>query len=152
MMHKRHPQTTTMDDEAASLGPLRDNFSFKKRPDGTFEKTTVVCKLCKKEFAYHRSYSSLKYHLKAKHVAASTAVPSSGTNKRSSQATLDQMTGFRAKITRLMSQHTETRCSDLQTGVKSTTYISMWAKQRRWLLTSGEHRVTTLHSPSTTPL
>ncbi|KAI4887351.1 hypothetical protein NFI96_007486 [Prochilodus magdalenae] len=94
-----------MDDEATSLGPLRENFSFKKRPDGTFDKTTVVCKLCKKEFAYHRSYSSLKYHLNAKHVAASTAVPtanfsvaSSGTNKRFSQPTLDQMTGFRAKI------------------------------------------------------
>ncbi|XP_062851037.1 E3 SUMO-protein ligase ZBED1-like [Trichomycterus rosablanca] len=100
-----------MDDEAASLGPLRDNFSFKKRPDGTFEKTTVVCKLCKKEFAYHRSYSSLKYHLNAKHVAASTAVPtanfsvpSSGTNKRSSQPTLDQMTGFRAKISKSTSE------------------------------------------------
>ncbi|KAL7861736.1 hypothetical protein SRHO_G00131770 [Serrasalmus rhombeus] len=94
-----------MDDEAASLGPLMDNFSFKKRPDGTFEKTTVVCKLCKKAFAYHRSYSSLKYHLNAKHVAASTAdptanfsVPSSSTNNCSSQPTLDQVTGFRANI------------------------------------------------------
>ncbi|XP_037389957.1 checkpoint protein HUS1 isoform X6 [Pygocentrus nattereri] len=62
-----------------------------------------------------------------------------------------QVNPNKSMCTRL-SQHTETRCSDLQTGVKSTTYISMWAKQRRWLLTSGEHRVTTLHSPSTTPL
>ena len=46
------------------------DFCFKKRTDGSVDKSTVVCKLCKKEFAYHRRTSSLKYHLNAKHIAA----------------------------------------------------------------------------------
>lgn len=31
------------------------------------EKTKVICTVCKAEFNYHRSNSSLTYHLKAKH-------------------------------------------------------------------------------------
>ncbi len=58
-------------DETALVGPVDGKFSFKKRMDGSVDKSTVVCKLCNKKFAYHRSTSSLKYHLNAKHVAAS---------------------------------------------------------------------------------
>ena len=58
-------------DETALVGPVDGTFCFKKRTDGSVNKSTVVCKLCKKEFAYHRSTSSLKYHLNAKHIAAS---------------------------------------------------------------------------------
>ena len=37
--------------------------------------TTVVCKYCKAEFKYHRSTSSLMYHLRSKHAFASTPSP-----------------------------------------------------------------------------
>lgn len=42
-------------------------FVFKKLPSGNLDKSTLVCKLRKKEFAHHRSASSLHYHLTAKH-------------------------------------------------------------------------------------
>ena len=61
-------------DENALVGPVDGTFCFKKRTDGSVDKRTVVCKLCRKEFAYHRSLSSLKYHLNAKHVAASIEI------------------------------------------------------------------------------
>lgn len=32
---------------------------------------STVCKRCHKEFAFIRSYSNLRYHLNAKHIAAS---------------------------------------------------------------------------------
>ena len=53
--------TTNMEesDESILFG-LMEEVSFK------------ICKFCTKEFAYHRSTSSLRYHLNAKHVAAST--------------------------------------------------------------------------------
>ena len=56
-------------DETALVGPVDGKCCFKT--DGSVDKSMVVCKLCKKEFAYHRSTSSLKYHLNAKHIAAS---------------------------------------------------------------------------------
>ncbi|KAI7804172.1 putative BTB/POZ domain-containing protein KCTD1-like [Triplophysa rosa] len=59
-------------DEKSLLGSVCGNFSLKKLPGVNLDKSTVVCKLCKKEFAYHQSTSSLRYHLNAKHVAAST--------------------------------------------------------------------------------
>ena len=89
-------------DEKALIGPVDGKFCFKKQVDGSVDKKTVVCKLCRKEFAYHRSLSSLKYHLNAKHVAASVEInvsPTPGTSTQS-QATLDQMTGFRGKISK----------------------------------------------------
>lgn len=59
------------------VGPMNGKFVFHKRPDGTIDKGKVVCLECKKEFAYHRSSSSLAYHLNAKHPAASAATASS---------------------------------------------------------------------------
>ncbi|XP_034057937.1 zinc finger BED domain-containing protein 1-like [Gymnodraco acuticeps] len=88
------------------VGPVDGKFCFKKRTDGSVDKSTVVCKLCKKEFAYHRSTSSLKYHLNAKHVAASVDVsPTPSTrNHTLTQPTLNQMTGFRARISKSTSE------------------------------------------------
>ena len=36
---------------------------FKSQNDGTIDKTKVVCSICQAEFSYHRSSSSLSYHL-----------------------------------------------------------------------------------------
>ena len=44
------------------LGPLNVKFICKKNKDGTINKNVVICSFCKKEFAYHRSCSSLIYH------------------------------------------------------------------------------------------
>ncbi|XP_072223318.1 E3 SUMO-protein ligase ZBED1-like [Leuresthes tenuis] len=52
---------------------MNGKFTFHKRLDGTIDKGRVICILCKKEFAYHRSSSSLAYHINAKHPVASAA-------------------------------------------------------------------------------
>lgn len=49
---------------------LNGKFRFQKHPDGTVDKTKVVCTYCNAEFSFHRSTTSLKYHLRAKHVFA----------------------------------------------------------------------------------
>lgn len=48
-------------------GPLNGKFEYKKNQDGTVDRQKVLCTLCWKEFSFHRSTSSLKYHLNAKH-------------------------------------------------------------------------------------
>src|SRR4029434_2898711 len=48
-------------------GLLGGKFLFKSKNDGTTDKTKVVCSICQAEFSYHRSRSSLSYHLNAKH-------------------------------------------------------------------------------------
>jgi len=45
---------------------LNGQFSFKS-------KDVVVCKYCKREFKYHRSNSSLSYHLRTKHAFTTRA-------------------------------------------------------------------------------
>lgn len=40
-------------------GVLGGKFHFKKLPEGSLEKTKVICTVCKVEFNYHRSNSSL---------------------------------------------------------------------------------------------
>lgn len=72
--HKSDAQATICNSRS-SLGPLVVNLCFKICSDGTLENTSVVCKFCKKELPYQRINPSLKYHLNAKHVAASTDVP-----------------------------------------------------------------------------
>ena len=47
-------------------------FLFKSKNDGTTDKTKVVCSICQAEFSYHRSSSSLSYHLNAKHPTESS--------------------------------------------------------------------------------
>ena len=78
-VHDFRQQQTTVNmneeaDEIALVDPVDGKFCYKKRTDGSVDKSMVVCKLCNKEFAYHRSTSSLKYHLNAKHLAASVDV------------------------------------------------------------------------------
>ena len=85
-------------DEMSLLGSVGGNFSFKKLPDGNLDKSTVVCKLCKKEFFYNRS-TSVRYHLNAKHVAAITDNTPS-LSRQCCQSTLDKMTDFRAKMSK----------------------------------------------------
>src|SRR4029434_1443447 len=48
-------------------------FKFLLKNDGTIDKTKVVCSICQIEFSYHRSSSSLSYHLNAKHPTESSA-------------------------------------------------------------------------------
>lgn len=52
-------------------GFLKGKFKFKTLSNGATDKTKVLCVLCNKEFAYHRSSSSMKYHLNSKHIASS---------------------------------------------------------------------------------
>lgn len=76
---RRKQKTADMDSHKlldagrSGLGPLNGKFIFKKNVDGTDMKSVVICTLCKKEFAFHRSCSSLTYHLNAKHVAVSSS-------------------------------------------------------------------------------
>ncbi|XP_019380299.1 PREDICTED: chromosome alignment-maintaining phosphoprotein 1 isoform X4 [Gavialis gangeticus] len=62
-----------MEQSSKSLGVLNGKFIYRKLVDGSLDKRTVICSYCKAEFQYHRSTTSLKYHLRAKH--AFTTVP-----------------------------------------------------------------------------
>src|SRR4029434_2834132 len=53
-------------------GLLGGMFLFKRKNDGTTDKTKVVCSICQAEFSYHRSSSSLSCHLNAKHPTESS--------------------------------------------------------------------------------
>lgn len=68
-------------------GPLGGKFEYKIRQDGTIDRQKVLCTLCWKEFSFHRSNSSLKYHLNAKHQHdvdfANTSVPAAPRLRRS---------------------------------------------------------------------
>ena len=58
---------TTMEGKSGLLNGL---FKFKKLPDCSVDKSKVKYDLCQKEFNYHRSTSTLSYHLHAKHPGA----------------------------------------------------------------------------------
>ncbi|MEQ2242487.1 hypothetical protein ILYODFUR_036318 [Ilyodon furcidens] len=62
-----------MEEHVRVVGPMNGKFTFQKHPNGTIDKGRVICLLCKMEFAYHRSSSSLAYHINAKHPVASAA-------------------------------------------------------------------------------
>lgn len=64
---------TIMEEHVKVVGLMNGKFTFHKRSDGTIDKGKVICLLCKKEFAYHRSSSSLAYHINAKHPVESAA-------------------------------------------------------------------------------
>src|SRR4029434_7035920 len=53
-------------------GLLGGKFLFKRQNDRTTDKTKIVCSICQAEFNYHRSSSSLSYHLNAKHPTESS--------------------------------------------------------------------------------
>ena len=44
-------------------------------PDGSVNRTKVICTYCQHEMSYHRSTLSLKYHLQAKHTADAESPP-----------------------------------------------------------------------------
>src|SRR4029434_7864165 len=58
-------------------GELRDcwaeSFCLRGKITETIHKTKVVCSICQAEFSYHRSRSSLSYHLNAKHLTESSS-------------------------------------------------------------------------------
>ncbi|XP_024131523.1 zinc finger BED domain-containing protein 1 [Oryzias melastigma] len=68
-----------MEKHTKLIGIMGGKFVFRRHPDGTVDKSKVMCVLCTKEFAYHRSISSLVYHINAKHpfVGAATTAASS---------------------------------------------------------------------------
>ena len=75
--------------DAAAGKILNGTFTFKELPNGAIDKTKVVCVFCRCELSYHRSTSSLKYHLMAKHTADANSP-----RPRQSQVTMDD---FRQK-------------------------------------------------------
>ncbi|XP_061548749.1 uncharacterized protein LOC133410995 isoform X2 [Phycodurus eques] len=83
-------------------GLLGGKFYFKNFPDGSLDKSKVICAFCRVEFKYHRSSTSLAYHLRAKHPAE---VTSTGT----SQSTLPVF-GVRGRTTKRV--EIEENCDD----------------------------------------
>uniref|UniRef100_A0A3Q1EEI3 Uncharacterized LOC110960637 n=1 Tax=Acanthochromis polyacanthus TaxID=80966 RepID=A0A3Q1EEI3_9TELE len=77
-----------MEDRKQHVGPLGGKFEYKKNQDGTINRQTVICTLCWKEFSYHRTTTSLKYHINAKH---SFVLDSASTSANASPS-LRQMT------------------------------------------------------------
>lgn len=67
-------------------GLLNGKFIYKTRSDGSVDKTKVICIYCRCELSYHRSTSSLKYHLMAKHTTDAESPPP----PRQRQTTMDQ--------------------------------------------------------------
>ena len=73
---------------------LHGHFHFKVLPDGAVDRTKVICNHCKVEFSYHRSTSSLKYHLNAIHtVDTSKSFNETNSGARLRQTTLDAAFG-----------------------------------------------------------
>ncbi|XP_062289696.1 E3 SUMO-protein ligase ZBED1-like [Scomber scombrus] len=62
---------------------LDGSFYFKLLPDGSVDKSKVVCSFCQTELKYHRSTSSLNYHLRAKHSNAAKKGHAKGQQKQS---------------------------------------------------------------------
>ena len=54
---------------------LNGTFTLKKLPNGSIDKTKEIFVFCRCELSYHRSTSSLKYHLMAKHTADANSLP-----------------------------------------------------------------------------
>ena len=71
--------------EGEKVGPM-DGFAFAKNKDGTVNKQIVICTHCSKTFSFHRSCSSLKYHISAKHALVGASSSETGGLR---QGTLD---------------------------------------------------------------
>lgn len=67
-------------EQGEQSGPI-DGFKYKKNDDGTVNKYKVISKICKKEFQFHRSCSSLRYHVNAKHAFAGSSGSASGSRQ-----------------------------------------------------------------------
>ncbi|XP_013889025.1 zinc finger BED domain-containing protein 1 [Austrofundulus limnaeus] len=98
-------------------GILHGHFHFKTLPDGSLDKTKVICKHCSTELSYHRSSSSLKYHLNSKHTVDANQ-PEAATNSggRLLQTRLDAACGRKVdkpkqdRITNAISKWIATNC------------------------------------------
>ncbi|XP_074542086.1 uncharacterized protein LOC141802402 isoform X3 [Halichoeres trimaculatus] len=67
---------------------LNGSFLFKVLPDGSLDKTKVICTYCRREMSYHRTNSSLIYHLQAKHkTEAQSLLPHLKKKTRGNQGT-----------------------------------------------------------------
>ena len=115
------------DAAAVSPGLLHGMFHYKKLPSGFLDKTKVICTMCKGEFAYCRSTTSLKYHLNAKHPLvdasknASTKLDGAASGVR--QTTLDECrrdksvsTALSTQLTNLLAQWIATNCRPISIG------------------------------------
>ncbi|KAJ0069893.1 hypothetical protein NL108_016052 [Boleophthalmus pectinirostris] len=112
-------------EEHLTVGPMNGKFTFHKRPDGTINKGKVICLLCKKEFAYHRSNSSLAYHINAKHPAASVAtanVSSEHISNLASQSKALRQTTLEENTTRLSKSATD----------RLTNVLAKWIAMNCW--------------------
>ncbi len=67
------------EEEVSDMGVIHDQFLFIKTPGGDLDKTRIVCKYCHDVLSYHRSTTSLKYHLKTRHFLYASASRSSRT-------------------------------------------------------------------------
>jgi len=77
------------DDKASEKQPRRKSTNRKPLLNGQFtfkDDDNVVCVHCNGEFKYHRSTSTLSYHLRTKHAFVSLPSSSSGTNVTQSAA------------------------------------------------------------------
>uniref|UniRef100_A0A3Q3NKF3 Uncharacterized protein n=1 Tax=Labrus bergylta TaxID=56723 RepID=A0A3Q3NKF3_9LABR len=91
---------------------LHGHFHFKVLPDGAVDRAKIICNHCKVEFSYHRSTSSLKYHLNAIHsVDTSKSFNETNSGARLRQTTLDAACG---------------RSIDKQRQEKLTNAIAKW--------------------------
>ncbi|XP_029136158.1 uncharacterized protein [Labrus bergylta] len=68
------PSAVVVMENSDALSVLNGAFHFKILPDGTVDKSKVICILCQTELKYHRSTTSLRYHLRAKHTSAASQV------------------------------------------------------------------------------
>nr|XP_047142911.1 E3 SUMO-protein ligase ZBED1-like [Hydra vulgaris] len=113
---------------------LNGHFYFKPLQQGV-DRTKAICKHCKAEFSYHRSTSSLKYHLNAMHTVdanKSSTQTNSGGNLR--QTTLDAARGRttekqkKDKITNAIAKWVATNCRPISivedVGLKNVIRIS----------------------------
>ena len=66
-MRKMSFQYTHNSAQSALVAAVMGSWCLKKNKDGTFNKTKVICTLCGKTLSFHRSNTSLKYHLNAMH-------------------------------------------------------------------------------------
>jgi len=90
---------------------LHGHFHFKVLPDGAVDRAKVICKHCNVELCYHRSTSSLKYHLSAKHSVDTSKSSNETSGARLRQTTLDA---------------TCSRSIDKQRQEKLTNAIAKW--------------------------
>lgn len=121
--------------EETPTGVLGGKFLFKTHPDGTLIKNKVQCVYCNDEFSYHRSTTSLKYHLRAKHVLNTTSKSATSTNQ-ARQTTLEECSRrgnavnkcTADKLTKALAEWIATECGPISIvedhGLQNVMHIS----------------------------